>query len=644
VSVPRAALAIAGSVTVLCVLYASFYLRVPTNADVYLALPLARASADPGLYPAGDLIVTAGLRGPFHLYRAAGWLYRIGADVDVVWHVLLLAALAALFFAVWYLAHEVSRDASVASLAVAFVACAPPLRGTLNWTSLPQYAFITATLAVPLGVVALVWSFRRRHLGALLWAAVTFLVHPYIGFIALVSTIAVLLLDDAPVPWRDRAVWIVIALAVAAPNALYIVLSTPSNFGLVPRPTAALSYAEQFQIYAYHAWVEDHWREGYGWFFLTFGAMWGFSRSLDPAAYRILRALCVVWAGLVAVYLVNAHGVRYPGLLPVFLIRVTYFLKPLTFAVVILGVRAWLLNAEPTPPSRHGLRYGAVVLLVYSTFVPSVPAAEATALLAYALIALDSTAGRLRRRTAAVLVVVALAELALVLTNRLIVPGLAAPWRDPIVGVNVVCGVALTTLIGNAGVASRPARALGSVPVNVGLAAAVLVAHALTIAAQQGSLHALAPASLAEIAQRIRVSRPDRETAPLVAWLRANTPRASLVLVDPLDARMLPLRLTAERGVYASVYEINQIAFDASVYGEAHRRLEEVGVRVLGRHQFDGEAYDHLSPSTLAALARSGVGYAIFAASRFDAAPLQRFVVYRDDRYVVVDLRTLGRQ
>src|SRR4051812_7310204 len=70
--------------------------------DLDLAFPIIKAGANPGLYPKSDLIVSAGLQGPFHLYHLASFLYRRFQDFDALWYGLYLVSLWLTFCSFWY--------------------------------------------------------------------------------------------------------------------------------------------------------------------------------------------------------------------------------------------------------------------------------------------------------------------------------------------------------------------------------------------------------------------------------------------------------------------------------------------------------------------------------------------------------------
>ena len=138
------------------------------------------------------------------------------------------------------------------------------------------------------------------------------------------------------------------------------------------------------------------------------------------------------------------------------------------------------------------------------------------------------------------------------------------------------------------------------------------------------------------------MSRPEPELAPLFTWVRQSSPPGSLFLVPPIDARFYPFRLIAERGIYISLSDINQLSYDASVYGEGHNRLVRVGLRVLGRHQFE-DGYYRLSRDQLVELRKTdAIDYAVFDRSMLSEQLAAELPAYADDHFVVLRLTNLA--
>lgn len=97
-----------------------------------------------------DLIVSSGIRGPFHLYKhLGGFLYQNNVNVNLVWHSLFLGFLFLTFLAFWFLSFELTGDSLSSALVLPMIAVTHPLRGSLHAAAVPLAAFVTALAAMP---------------------------------------------------------------------------------------------------------------------------------------------------------------------------------------------------------------------------------------------------------------------------------------------------------------------------------------------------------------------------------------------------------------------------------------------------------------------------------------------------------------
>ncbi|MBI3977611.1 MAG: collagen-like protein, partial [Chloroflexi bacterium] len=367
-----------------CVLLLQLFGQIPVNGDLYLALPIARKVADPALYSAGDLIVTAGLRGPFHIYRLAGNLYRLPVDVDLLWHGLFLAFLWLFFLATWRLSHRLTRSPLAASLTLVLLATAPPFRGSLNWSWVPLPALVTALFAMPLAILAFASLFAGNWARASLLAGLTFNIHPYVGAITAACTV---IAGAAFAETPRRKLLSVLAAATAAPSALYLL----GNLGANLDSSLDAAFYAQFRTYAYHAFVEDHWRQGYAWFALMLAGVLFLiqRRHFSHERLPLVATVLLILLALPIAYGVNAYAIRSGFILQTFLFRSTYFLKPISFAILVAGLANWYYSHRHL--TRRGRARALVALgcLAAGAVSPHVGLAEALALVGLTLVVIQ---------------------------------------------------------------------------------------------------------------------------------------------------------------------------------------------------------------------------------------------------------------
>jgi hypothetical protein len=594
--------------------YAAFWLPIPIAFDEYLALPIARAVADPTRYAAGDLLIQAGLRGPFHVYRAASVLYTRGLDVDLWWYIALLASLGALAAAVWRLATALGASNAARAFVTTLVCVSPFYRGTVNWSGLPLLWFVTASVAVPLAITAVAEAIAGRALLAAALVGLTFDVHPGAGVVAGAVTLAVLLADEGGPAVGRTARWLGIAALVAAPNIAFIAMGSIANFQVADGDRAA--FWPIFRDFAYHVYPRDHWRQGYAWFALSVAAAAFALRHADAAIRRRVLAAGAAIVGTFAVYAIAIASERVPALALMFLARASWLAKPLIFVVVTDGVlRTWTAGA------RRPLVLGAAVAFALAVLHRNLGVGEGALAVALALWMLAAE-GERQRVGAALFFGVGLALTWLSRGGAEVTPAHDAA-RALAMGMAVAATVMLLRVRRDASVVvARPVDGLLPLwslgPVVVAIA---LGAHR-------------APATFGSIRQAMQLSRPAPAVAALSRWAADSTPPGSMFVVPPDDPRFVPFRLQTGRSLFIHASDIAQLSYDLSVYRTGFERLRAVGVRVIAPHALDSDAYATLDEQAFSAVARAGATFAVFertASERSRAWP----IAWRDDHWTV---------
>ncbi len=630
--------------TAACTAFLFVFSGFPKVDDERAALAISRYVADPGLYPSTDLIVTSGLRAPYFAYRAASVLYANGLSVDFWWLAVFLLVTVSCLLLAWAIAERFTRDLVVASVATAVLAVASPYRGSIHWFFFPPPNLVVAPLVTPVALAALLLSLRGRHGLALLIAALSFNVHPSLGLIT-ASTIAIrMLIDVRAIGWRPLAGWFAAAILCALPTVWFVLHSTPSNFA-----AAAGSIHEQFNLYAVHVRPADHWRENYGWFLLQLAAF----IVLCPrrGVWRDTAILAGWMLALMVVYVGNLYTFDYMGLNLALLFRGAALVKVLFWcALTPLLVR----QAVTAAPAARRAWIAALATLLVGALHKNLDIGEGLAAIAGALMLVADRLGA--PAPGAPRIGAGRFALAALLTATGLIEVLAQGWsvfhvtrfsasNIDVVRLSVIWTAALLVLAAcwwralmpegglrpanDAAPAARPARAL----------LAVVGVLCLTVALR-GNVRAMRPAGLATIAKRARIADPPDATRGVIAWA-GTTPRGSLFAVPPDISGFAWLRVTAGRGVYITLNDVNQLSYDQSVYAEGHRRMLALGTVVLGRQRFDTHAYDTLGADSVAALARDGVDFAIFPREARTTRPLPFPVAYADSLWTVFDLRAL---
>jgi hypothetical protein len=565
------------------------------------------------------LLVQGSINGPFHLYKLASVLWTMGANVDVVWYALLAISLVVFFLTVWRLAGAVGLDDRERVMLVLAIAVTPVYRGTLHWSAQPMLSFITASVALPLGLLALTAALEDRLRAALLYAAVAFDIHPSLGLCAGIAVLSI-----ASAPWSMRALrtaWLPAAL-VAVPNLFYLM-------GHLPAPSAGTGAAlwEVHLTYGYHTFFRDH-ADGYPWYALALAvAMAG--ATLGPRAQRAGRAALVLTA-LAAGWIVIMNFTPIPALLPLYLIRASLLAKPLIVGLALFGLTR----------RRHEGRYAFLAPFAGALAMayPDRIVAEASLAIVLGIVLRPSTD---RRLAAAGLAAWTTGVLLLLVFLARQAPSLDALTEAtmPLRWVAFTIGLASAVLLVSAPSASGAPRETAARWTALPFALA-LPMLAIVLAKPMG--RGWLPDSPSRIRAQLHLSLPAPKESGVMWWAFSASPPGSLFAIPPVDPNWVRFRLVTRRGAYATVHDINQLMYVRTDVQKAVDRLTTLGVMVRGPHRFDPRPYLRPTCRRLAQMTRDHVDYYILPAEA--RVPVKGVLVYRDENYFVLDVpRTASR-
>ncbi len=595
------------------------YRGAPTAFDEWLALPIGIETASPGTYPAGDLLVQGSVHGPFHLYKLASVLWTLGVDADVAWYVLLALSLVAFFLAVWRLAAAMGLNSAERLMLVAAIAATPIYRGTLNWSAQPMLSFITASVAVPLGLLAIAAALEDHPVRALVFAALTFDVHPSLGLCAGIAV--------AVVSWRrpvkELATAVLVALLVAAPNLVYLLRHPPGASAASDADLWAI-----FRIFGYHTFVRDHWRDGYPWYAMALAlALVGAAQLGIDAARRarvVVLAMTVVAVGWIGVM----NLASLPAVMPLYLIRASLLAKPL------------LVGLALTALTRRGYAGKYAFLAPWAGVVavahPSRVVAEAALAIVLGVVLQPSSDRRLSAVGTAAWTCGALLLLAWIAGS---VPALDAlmafttPLRLAALGVGATAVALLLAPPSDVPGFGRPGRPWA-------MRSLALALPVLSVGLARPFGRGWLPESRAKISERLHLSRPLPKESGAMDWAAHSSPPGSLFAIPPIDANWLRFRVVTHRGAYVTVHDINQLLYVRDLVFPAVDRLAALGVVVKGPHNFDPRPYLRPTCARLQRLGRDAVGYYVLPVE--SVVPTGSVISYRDANYTILDVnRTL---
>ena len=635
----------------MCVVYQSLYRAVPSNGDLLTGLPIGEEFARPGLFSQFDLIVSSGMRSPYHLYKyLGGFLFQTHSDVDLIWHFFFLTFLFLTFLSAWYLSLELSGDILTSGLVLALIAVAHPLRGSLHAAAFPLASFVTAQAAMPLALTAIVLVLRHRHFPSMALSGIVFNLHPYVGLLTGFA-VATAILFTSKESLRTRAVAIIGGGLFAVPNIIYVLTHLPSNFAPV-----GYDFYAQFRYYQMHVFVEDHWREGYGWFFMNIAGVVWFSRYIDKGKRTMVFVMFVCWFFLMGGYVFNAYVLKNKAIFLMYLFRATYFIKPIVFILVVHGIRQMRRDLRKSEISQTWWSPTELSIAIAFLFISAIlpmdfaVVGDILSLIAYGFFArlMGRTAGVLRYRQFfnAVLLFGFLLLFVLILVHSGGLASMREPVENIIVGF-VVC-VSLVSLflfskLTGESQESHTHMARGHVVPRWVLAPLMILLIHHGIISLKDKTIPFVP-DVQGIKERILMHRAPSQTAGVMNWARTATSEGSMFVVPPDEWNEFgSFRLVTGRSLFVTIVEVNQLSLDASVYHQAHERLVSLNIGFPGRREFDTRGYYTMTDPQLRNLAeKEHADYLIAEKGRLGPTLASLAPAYSDEHFVAIDLRHLA--
>jgi hypothetical protein len=494
------------------------------------------------------------------------------------------------------------------------IAVTPVYRGTLHWSAQPMLSFITASVAVPLGLLAVTAALEERLRHALLYCALAFTFHPSLGVCAGIAVVSVV--PGAFSANAMRSAWLPAAL-VALPNVVYLL-------GHLPAPSAA-GGGELWDVhrtFGYHTFFRDH-AAGYPWYALalaialSYATQGGRARRAGQAA-AVLTATAAVW-----ILVMNLAPI--PALLPLYLIRATLLAKPLVMGLAVLALarRSYAGRYARLAP------FAGVLAVVY----PDLVVAEAALAIALGIMLRPSpdrrlaTVGFTAWTSGILLLLVVLARQAPAL-DALTAATMSLRW------IAMTAGLAASALLLFASpLASEPRQTRRG----WGAWLPALSLPVLTIILAKPLGPGWLPDTPARINAQLRLSLPAPKESGVMWWAFTASPPGSLFAIPPANNNWVRFRLVTRRGAYATVHDINQLMYVRKFVPEAVARLATLGVIVRGPHRFDPRPYSYPTCERLARLAADHVAFYVLPAE--STVPDGSVVVYRDEHYSVLDVQ-----
>lgn len=557
------------------------------NFDSLLAWPITDKLAHPEYYAPGDLIIEAGTTGNFLLYRLLALIPVFQYNFPLR-DFLIYIPIFLLYCLAWYsVFFEISRDSKVTVTALVVFIFSDAKLG-LNWANAPYPYLVSYSSVHFLQIFALLFFFQRRYFASFIILALTGYFHPATSIVYFLIFSCVLLIKSMrEKKYRDLLPLGVFGLCFL-PNLVMFTLNSQGALAITKEYWAIV---RNFQ---YHAYLEDHFREGYSYTIVLMGLLiitlrhhWGAKvRHLEVLILVMLFSLVgsVLW--LLNLYVL--HNIQFAQTF--FITRAFYILKPLLILLIVI------VAVDLVQRSNSFLAPFVYFLLVATTlmFSPILSLIITVSVPVYAL-----------SRMAGVALAGLLAGIFLVLASFEGMHWLFACLRVPPANVVLlwfelammftVAPFVLTAI-------GHYYRKTGSNPVaqkgKTGLLYLLIMLAIIKIASAGIVRWSSASTSFTFSQERnFGIDRTDPEYNQLIEW--AKTVKHKLFIVPPGEFRFLSFRYLTKNGIYAHELEVNQLMYSPVFYYEEFKRLKLLGLVVIGPKVMNWDDYNMLTPERI---------------------------------------------
>ena len=290
------------------------------------------------------------------------------------------------------------------------------------------------------------------------------------------------------------------------------------------------------------------------------GGAFYFIRYLDHNRRNLIAYVIYALLIIMSVYLINLYFFKNtrPAFF-FFLMRATFFLKPIMIILLVHGMRQWIATIP-----QHNVKYvigGYLFALgfLYSMLFGSVMNSELLLFLSYAMfLYLIGKSSAVLRSISFIMVSIGVIEITLRLFGRMHIVSYGDNWFDIFIGVRVAFGIVLTVLFAHDLKSYRQTQIPPEDKADIAVTRMKLISAMIIFLLMFRTAKVVMHQDISNVynihnlPQRIYYSQPASQIASLVSWMRDNTPKSSLFAVPPIDSNadftFAQLRVAAERG------------------------------------------------------------------------------------------------
>lgn len=593
------------------------------NGDSLLAWPITESFVKKDLYPLDDLIIKGGREGIFYFYKFLSY-FPLFKDNYPLRYFLIYIPIFYIYAILWFLIFvEISKIRELSLLALAFFLFSDSKLG-LNWSNSPMPMLVSLSSVHWLQVLSFYLFLKQRFKTSLFLLALSGYFHPGSSISYFLVFASILVYKCYKEKNTRNLVGIIVYLITSTIN-FYLIIKNSESYRILPS-----EYFQIFHIFQYHAFLDDHFKEGYVYTFVLIMMIVIYWKDSDKnpnysSDMFLFLIFSFVWG---TVWFFNLYFFKNTTFLHTYYItRIFYLLKPLIILFFVLTI----YDITKKQLQFDNLVFAVLALITVLIFSPIVSTILLLSFVSYFY----------SKRLGIFILFLSLISTFLVFWHidseniKLLI--FKNYSHNTLIPLEIFWGLITCFFIKKIGQIEK-IKSLKRTSYSFFIAAwlSVLLIFFISDRFVQKIKKISKSGIFSELSWKGYFGTKDiyPEYAMLLDW--ASNFKGKIFIVPPDKFEFLYLRYFTKNGIYISEFDINQLMYSPKYYLEGFKRLQVLGVKISGRHKTSYEDYNKLS---LDFLKKLNADYVIFIKSDANFINKAALPIFENNKYIVYKLK-----
>lgn len=589
----------------------------PINGDSLLAWPITEQFAKNIFEGVDDLIIQAGVKGVFFTYILLA-KFPFLSDNYPLRDFLLYVPLFIIYVFLWYLIFiEISKNRYISLLSIAFFIFSDNKLG-LNWSQSPMTIFVSISSIHWLQILAFWLFLKHRHALSFTLLGLSAYLHPGSGlsyFLVMASVIVYLSYKEKDFKLLFRLLFF---LVITLP--LFVLLLKKINMSIF-----ISEYMEIFKIFQYHAYLEDHFKEGYSYTIALIFILYNYWTKKRNDYLNIIISFFIFSLLWSIAWLLNLYFIKSLSFIQTYFItRIFYLLKPLLILFFVSMLNNFLIK-------KQNLSDSIFVFLMLSTLIVFSPIFSLIIIVSFFVSKKSKFFGYMA------LVTLSLTFYLIIGANSidsLLINFLKKPSYNNFLFFEIVLLFLTLVLLSKKNLHKNidNLNEKNTRFICVGILCFTFWFFLLNI----NKIYNIKHQGLFKLSWKnyFGVENTNSYYIDLIKW--AKSKKKKLFIVPPDEYIFLTFRYFAKNGLYITEYDINQLMYSPDFYIEGLNRLKLLGVEIRGKHKTFYDKYYYLSYEDVKS---TQADYIVFDKTKLRFTWDEKMKVFENKKYVVYKLR-----